>query len=72
MSHKILRLPAVRELTGLSTPTIYRLLKAGNFPVRVRLGPNSVGWYESDVLAWIDSRSRIATGQHRPRDRRAA
>ncbi len=55
---KILRRPKVRGATGLSTSSIDRHEKAGDFPQRVRLGVNSVGWYEDEIATWIESRQR--------------
>jgi prophage regulatory protein len=54
----IIRRTKVQQLTGLSGSTIYRKYKAGDFPEPVRLGANSVGWYEDEVAAWIQSRLR--------------
>ena len=42
--------------TSLSKATIYKMIKAGNFPAPKQLGARSVGWLESDIQAWIDSR----------------
>ena len=55
----ILRLPQVCQKTGLSRPTIYAYMKKGLFPAPIPLGERSVGWLESSVENWIDS--RIAT-----------
>lgn len=55
---KILRRPAVIDRSGLSYPTIWRKIQAGTFPQPVQLGPNSVGWLEEEVDAWIASRKR--------------
>lgn len=52
----ILRLKDVIARTGLSRPTIYRWIKLGIFPAQVQLGPNSIGWRESDIQTWIASR----------------
>lgn len=52
----VLRLPAVRKITGYSTSTIYRLVTEGTFPRQVSLGPKSVGWVEAEVRAWIAAR----------------
>ena len=49
----LLRLPAVRDRTGLSTSTINRREAAGTFPRRVRIGENSVAWYLSDVESFV-------------------
>lgn len=48
----------VRERVLYSPQHIDRLEKAGKFPKRVQLGPNRVGWVESEVEAWM--RERIA------------
>ncbi|MYA59612.1 MAG: AlpA family transcriptional regulator [Chloroflexi bacterium] len=56
MRRRILRLPEVLELTGLSRSTLYRRVEAGEFPQPVKLGgPNSraVGWLEEDVSGWL-------------------
>jgi prophage regulatory protein len=49
---KILRLPQVRERTGLSTSTIYSMMAKGLFPKQVQLGPHSVGWVDGEVDAF--------------------
>ena len=53
---RMLRLPAIVEKTGLSRWTINRKEEAGDFPKRVRLGPNSVAWLEDEVDAWLGER----------------
>ncbi len=51
----------IREITGgKSDSTVWRWERAGLFPRRRQLGPNSVGWKQDEVLAWVDSRE-IAT-----------
>lgn len=59
----IIRLPEVRDMVGLSVPTIYRQMKQGAFPQSVKLTPNgrAVGWYKSEVEDWLESR-RAADG----------
>ena len=53
---RILRLPDVKTRTGLSRSTIYALVKDKCFPKYISLGARSVGWVESEVEAWIESR----------------
>ena len=53
---RFLRLPEVREMTGLSTSTIYRWMTEGTFPKQIQLGSRSVVWLESDVTKWMDQR----------------
>ena len=53
---RILRLREVTSRTGLSRSTIYQHICNGNFPKQVSLGPQSVGWVEREIEAWIASR----------------
>ena len=53
---KFLRLPDVLERTGYKRTTIYEMIKAGNFPAPVHLGPRAVAWVESEVEAWMQER----------------
>ena len=59
---KILRKPATSEKVGLSTSHIDRLSSDpdSDFPAKVQLGPNSVGWYEDELDAWLEHRRRGA------------
>lgn len=59
----ILRKPCVLELTGLSSATLYRWMSQGLFPRPVRLGPNSVGWRESAIREWLESRELAVTSR---------
>lgn len=52
----LLSIREVAEASGISKPTIYRRMKAGDFPRPVKLSPNRVAWYESEILAWLESR----------------
>lgn len=56
MKHTILRLPAVRQSTGLSRSTIYLRVAQGTFPRPVSLGGRAVGWLEHEVEEWVQSR----------------
>ena len=55
----ILRRPVVEQMTGLARSTIYARMKAGTFPSPVRLGPNSIGWRQSDIAEWLASREVV-------------
>lgn len=59
---RILRLPQLLELTGLSRSTIYAKSRPGHrqydaaFPKRIRLNgtrSGAVGWIEAEVLKWM-------------------
>ena len=53
---KILSKRQLKELVLYSPQHVARLEKAGQFPLRVNLGPNRVGWVESEVLDWLNER----------------
>ena len=60
---RILRLPEVLEITGLSRTTIWRRVRDGSFPQPVRLGAEgtrAIGWWDQDIYDWIDSLSTAA------------
>jgi prophage regulatory protein len=57
---RFLRLPDVIATTGLSRPTIYRLIDRHEFPEQHRLTRRSVGWWESDVEDWLRNRTHAA------------
>jgi predicted DNA-binding transcriptional regulator AlpA len=54
MGEKILRRRAVLLMLGIASATLHRRIKDGTIPPPLRLGPNSVGWKESTILAVID------------------
>ena len=60
MPARILRLPAVKELTGLSRSTIYARIAQGRFPGQVALGDHAVGWRESEIESWIEGLAKKA------------
>ena len=53
---KILRLPQVKSLTGLSRSTIYSRIAQDQFPKPISLGGRSVGFLQEDVEGWIQQR----------------
>ena len=52
---RMLRLPDVVEATGMSSTTIWRREKDGQFPRRRRLGANLVAWRSDEIEAYIES-----------------
>ena len=55
MADRLLKLPEVIELTRTSKSSILRKEKAGEFPKRIKLGPRSVAWSETEINAWIQA-----------------
>lgn len=53
----LLTVEEVAALTRLSKPTIYKLVKRGEFPRQLRLCANKVAWLEREVTAWIATRA---------------
>lgn len=53
---RILSKRQVKELVLYSPQHVARLEAAGQFPKRVRLGVNRVGWVEAEVLDWLQKR----------------
>ncbi len=60
---RILSKRDLKELVLYSPQHITRLEKAGQFPKRVQLGPNRVGWVESEVLDWLTERLESRSNQ---------
>ncbi|MCZ7593723.1 MAG: AlpA family phage regulatory protein [Hyphomicrobium sp.] len=57
-----LRLLTIKEICALTRYTpqhIYRLMRAGKFPQRIRIGDNRVGWRLTEIEAWFASRPTV-------------
>ncbi len=52
-STRFLRLPEVKQLTGLSKSTIYARMAEGSFPRQISLGPRLVVWSELHIHQWM-------------------
>jgi prophage regulatory protein len=61
---RILRLPQVKALCGLSRSSIYTLMKAGRFPKHINLGLRSVGWIESECQIWVTDQIKANRSQN--------
>lgn len=53
---EFIRLPEVRQITGMGTTTIYKMVSLGTFPKQVALGGRSVAWVRSEIQEWAKSR----------------
>lgn len=63
MTDTMLRQPEVLRRTGLSRTSIWRRVREGDFPAPHQLGPNSIGWPESEIDEWLDNRPRKTYGE---------
>ena len=58
---KILRIHDVLRITGLSRTTIWRLEHKGDFPKKIRLCRNCIGYHADEIEAWISALPRAGT-----------
>lgn len=56
MAKQLLRLPTVCERVGFKRSQIYALVKEGQFPVPIHLGPRAVAWDSDEVDGWVHDR----------------
>jgi len=54
MYNKVIRLPAVKDQTGLSRSSIYLRMSKGEFPQSISLGERAIGWLEEDINQWLE------------------
>ena len=59
----ILRLPSVKNKTGLGRSTIYALISRGDFPKPISLGARAVGFLEHEIDAWVSARVEQSRGK---------
>ena len=52
MQDRLLRREEVETRCGIARTTIYRLMRAGQFPEPVKVGPRAVRWPASEIEAW--------------------
>jgi prophage regulatory protein len=55
--HRIIRKPELMVKIQLSDATIWRMENKGTFPRRIKLGGNSVGWFDNEVEEWLTKKS---------------
>jgi len=53
---KILRLPEVLAIVGIGRSTIFDSIRNGLFPKQLKLSERTIGWLESDIRNWLNSR----------------
>jgi prophage regulatory protein len=58
---RLIRLPEVCRVVGLSRSVIYARVKTQRFPAPIKIGYTS-GWIESEVQNWIDQQIRATRG----------
>ena len=56
MSERLISMKEVTERVPFTKVHLYRLIKRGEFPDRVKIGERRVCWRESEIEAWIASK----------------
>lgn len=59
---KLVRLPEVRRITGLSARTLDRLEARGMFPRRRRIAGRAVAWQFEQVTEWVRTGAVVNNG----------
>ena len=59
---RVIKITKVKELTSLSSATIYRLVKNGKFPKQLKLSERSSGWLLEEINDWLESKSTLRNG----------
>ncbi len=54
VKRRIMRKRELLTILPLSEDSIWRKEKLGQFPKRIQLGDNSVGWFEDEIEAWLE------------------
>jgi prophage regulatory protein len=57
---RMIRLPEVMAICGLSRSTVYADTKRGEFPARVKITRHASAWVREEVLAWAENRIRAS------------
>lgn len=64
---RIIRLNDVMDKVGLKRSSIYARILKGQFPKPISLGCKAVGWVESEIDEWIESRINERVVKHAQR-----
>lgn len=57
---KLVRFEELEPKFGIAWSRVHldRLQKAGQFPKKVKIGPNTAAYVESEILEWIEARCK--------------
>lgn len=59
---RVIRLPEVKQRTGLSRSSIYRLMSEASFPQSCKLGERIIAWVEADIERWLAEKIASSRG----------
>lgn len=57
---RVIRTAELCKMLGMSRPTVYRLLKSGDLPAGLHIGPKARGWRLSTIMRWLDAKEEQA------------
>lgn len=63
MKEHIISASEVSNRIGVSRVTLWRWENAGEFPLRIKIGPNRVGWRVSEIEDWVSSRPTVRNAE---------
>lgn len=56
LGKRLLRCPVVLAKVGKSKASLYKMIRAREFPAPIPISSSTVAWLEAEVDAWIQSR----------------
>ena len=54
--NKVIKLSEVKQITTLSTASIYRQIKDNSFPKQIKLGERSSAWFYEEIMQWLEDK----------------
>ena len=63
MNERLISMKDLTERLPFSKVHLYRMIKRGEFPDRVKIGKRRVCWRETEIDAWIQSKVDAISGQ---------
>ena len=54
--NKVIKLNEVKQITTLSTASIYRQIKDKSFPKQIKLGERSSAWFYEEIMQWLEDK----------------
>ena len=60
MADRLLTRHEVQTRCGITRATVYRLMRTGQFPEPIKVGPRAVRWPSSEIEAWLAGRPRAS------------
>lgn len=65
IKERVLKMPDTEQMIGLKRSSIYNKFTPKSryydptFPKPIKLGARAIGWFESDIQAWLESRKEV-------------